>query len=88
MVDNFYISVFQTKNHAVYLFSRLQSKGLAGIQLVSTPCSIKAGCNYAIKFRSKNYIDVIKKESQELGINKLDIYFAKRVNGRLTYNKI
>ncbi|NLV88499.1 MAG: DUF3343 domain-containing protein [Tissierellia bacterium] len=88
MVDNFYISVFETKNKAVFLFSTLESKGYRGIQLVSTPCSIKAGCNYAIKFTNKKYIDIIKKEGAELGINKIDIYFAKRINGRLTYKKI
>ncbi|NLK44059.1 MAG: DUF3343 domain-containing protein [Tissierellia bacterium] len=88
MVDNFYISVFETKNKAIFLFSTLESKGYRGIQLVSTPCSIKAGCNYAIKFVNKKYIDIIKKEGEELGIYNIDIYFARRINGRLTYKKV
>lgn len=88
MVDNFYISVFETKNKAVFLYSALETKGYRGIQLVSTPCSIKAGCNYAIKFINKKYIDIIKKEGEALGIDKIDIYFARRINGKLTYKKI
>lgn len=88
MVNNFYISVFESKNKAVFLFSALESKGYKGIQLVSTPCSIKAGCNYAIKFINKRYIDIIKKEGKELGIEKIDIYYADRINGRYKYKKI
>ncbi|HEY8361479.1 MAG TPA: DUF3343 domain-containing protein [Tissierellaceae bacterium] len=88
MNDNFYLSVFQTKNQAIFLHSRLQSKGHTGVKLVSTPCSIKAGCNYSIKFRNKNYIDILKKEAKEIGIDKIDFYYANRVNGRLTYRKL
>lgn len=88
MDHNYYIAVFETKNRAVFLYSILETMGYRVFQLMSTPCVIKAGCNYAIKFGDKRYKDIIVKEAKELGIEIKDIYHAEKKNGKYKYTKI
>lgn len=88
MRDNYYLSVFKTKNQAVFLYSTLESIGYKVFQLVSTPCIIKAGCNYAIKFVDKRYMQIIINKAQELQIEVPDIYYAEKIDSRYKYKKI
>lgn len=88
MNASYHIAVFETKNKAVFLYSILETMGYRNFQLISTPCVIKAGCNYAIKFGDRRYLDVIKKEVKELGIESPDIYFAEKKNGKYKYTKV
>ncbi len=88
MNESYHIAVFETKNKAVFLYSILETIGYRNFQLISTPCVIKAGCNYSIKFGDRRYIDVIVNEAMELGLDIPDIYFAEKKNGKYKYKKI
>lgn len=88
MNQNYYLAIFQTKNNAVYLFSILESIGYKNFQLISTPCSIKVGCNYGIKFNNISYKDIIFKEASKINIDLVNIYYAEKINGRFRYIKM
>ncbi len=88
MRDNYYLSVFKTKNQAVFLYSTLETMGYKVFQLVSTPCIIKAGCNYSIKFSDRRYVQIILNIAKDLEIEVPDIYFAEKINGKYKYIKI
>lgn len=88
MSESYHIAVFETKNKAVFLYSILETIGHRVFQLISTPCVIKAGCNYAIRFKDKRYVDIIVKEAKELGIGLPDIYFAEKKDGKYKYTKM
>ena len=83
-----YICVFNTKNMAVYTFTVLEGLGYKNFQLVSTPCEIKAGCSYSIKFSNIRYLDILKKEVKKIGVEIEDVYLVERKDGRRTINKI
>lgn len=88
MKMNYHLAVFDTKNKAVFLYSILETMGYKNFQLVSTPCALNTGCNYAIKFGDIRYADIIVKEAKELGIGIPDIYFSDKRNGKQYYNKV
>lgn len=88
MEENFYLSTFETKNKAMYLYTELDKKGYGAFRLVSTPCNIKAGCNYAIRFYNKKYLDIIMKEAEKIGLEPPLTYYAKRTSGRYIYTKL
>ena len=88
MKMNYHLAVFNTKNKAVFLYSILESMGHENFQLVSTPCTLNLGCNYAIKFGNIAYSDIIIKEAKDLDIGIPEIYFADKKNGKYHYNKI
>ena len=79
--NRYYICAFTSKNMAMYLFSILDRLGYKEFQLISTPCEIKAGCSYSIKFSNIKYLDILKREAKKLDIDIVDIYFLK---GRIT----
>lgn len=84
----YYICVFSTKNMAVYTFAVLEKLGYKNFQLVSTPCEIKAGCSYSIKFSNIRYLDILKKEVKKIGSEIEAIYFIERKGGKRSINKI
>ncbi len=86
--QSYYLITFQSKNHAVLLYTILDSKQINEIQLVSTPCSLKVGCSYSLKVLNKNFLKDIVKEAINAGINNYRIYHAQRINGKLTYTEI
>lgn len=73
---------------AIYTFSILEKLGYKNIQLVSTPCQIKAGCSYSIKFNNMEYLNIIKKYSEKIGAKIEDVYLVERKNGKRTIRKI
>lgn len=88
MNNNYHICIFETKNKSMFLYSVLESMGYKNFQLISTPCTINAGCNYAIKFGNVRYIDILVKESKALDIGIPQIYFAEKKDGKYEYKKI
>jgi hypothetical protein len=88
MVTDYYITVFETKNQAIFLYSTLETIGYRIFQLVSLPCNIKAGCNYGIKFKDQRYMDIIVNEAKELNMKVPDIYFCEKVQGKYKYTKV
>lgn len=86
--NNFYLMVFQSKNHAIYLNSLLESKGLKIAQLISTPCYIRAGCSYSVKILDKGHLELIKQLAEDTNIKKYKLYYAERINGKRSYRKL
>ncbi len=88
MNHNYYIAVFESKNKAVYLYSMLENIGYTNFQLISTPCALKVGCNYSIKFTNIRNVDALIREAKELGVGVPIIYFAEKADGKYKYKKI
>ena len=86
--EKYYICVFDTKNMAVYLSCALEGLGYKNFQLISTPCEIKAGCSYSIKFSKLRYLDIIEEEAENLGIKINSLYLVDRINGKRSIKKI
>ncbi len=86
--NNFYLMVFQSKNHAIHLYSLLESKEMNIIKLISTPCAIMAGCSYSIKILDERYIESIKQLAEDLNIKKYKFYYAERIKGKTDYRKL
>lgn len=85
---DYYLYVFESKNHGVFIYNLLETAGHKNFQLVSAPCGIKAGCSYAIKFSNWNYAQIINRRIEEYNINKPRIFFMRYENGKYYYNEI
>ena len=86
--NNYYLIVFESKNHAVLLYTLLESKGNNVCQLVSTPCALKAGCTYSIRVPHRSYFSMIKSETEEVKLGNYKIYYVDKVNGKTTYKEV
>jgi len=86
--NRYYICAFSTKNIAMYMFSNLDRLGYKEFQLISTPCEIKAGCSYSIKFSNINDLETLKREAKKLEIELGDIYFFERRDGKRKNKKL
>ena len=86
--DKYYICVFNTKNMAVYTFTILERLGYKNFKLISTPCEIKAGCSYSIKFSNIRYLDVLKKQAQKINAIIQDVYLVERKDRKRILEKI
>lgn len=84
----YYICVFKSKNMAVYTISILEKLGHKNYQLISTPCWIKAGCSYSIKFNDMRYFNILEREANKIGAEVENIYLIERKDGKRTYKKL
>lgn len=80
--DKYYITVFQSRNHAIQLYQYLSRKNYRQYELISTPCKIKAGCSYSVKFTDINDYELLKNICEKANINILAIYEIARQNGK------
>lgn len=87
-MKDYYLCVFESKNHAMYLMAALEASGNKNFQLVSTPCGIKAGCSYSVRFSHKSYYQVIKKMIEKLNLEKPRIIFVEKINGKNKFKEI
>lgn len=93
MQDNFkrgdyYLAIFKSKNHAIQLNSRLEKKGYRKFQLISTPCKIKHGCSFSLKYEKPTDLQYIKREMENLKELISGIYHVQRINGQKQYKEI
>lgn len=88
MINMHYLCVFQSRNHAILIFSSFEEEGKDYFQLVSTPCGLQAGCGYSIRFFHKSYIDLLLKRINENNIPQPKIYFGERIEGNIKYKEI
>ncbi len=88
MNSHFYLAIFVSKNKAVFLSTVLESNGYKSFKLVSAPCSIREGCNYAIKFSNKNNLNIILSEAAKLEMKPPSIYLLDTSRGGQKYRKI
>jgi len=86
-MDEYYIAVFASKNHAVELHHILARKGY-NYELISTPCQLTAGCSYSIKFTHiqsiKHIIDTANEYNKEIK----DIYKIYRRDGKKVAERV
>lgn len=82
-----YVCVFESKNHAVMLYTLFEKRGYDYFNIISTPCSLNRGCSYSLKFFNKAYIDLINREAESLNID-YKIFSAYKDNGRTRYRQV
>lgn len=81
-----YLLVFASHNQAVFLFNKLLKKGYK-VELVSTPCTLSAGCTQSIKFMEK-YMQAIKTEIKVGAMRVKGIYKITKNGPKYTYIKV
>lgn len=81
-----FLLVFMSHNQAVFLFNKLIKKGYK-VELVSTPCSLSAGCTQSIKFMEKD-MQVIRTEAQISNMKVRGIYKITKNGTKYTYVKV
>ena len=86
--SNYYLVVFKSKNHAMLLYTLLESKNYDFMKLISTPCNLKAGCSYSMKVLDKSHLETIKQEADGAHIKNLKLYYVEKINGRPHYKEI
>ncbi|MCJ7689022.1 MAG: DUF3343 domain-containing protein [Clostridiaceae bacterium] len=81
-MGEFYIIVLNSSSVSIHLFKLLKDKKL-DVVIMSTPCTISAGCSRSIKVK-ENDIELAK---QEILINKIIIkgIYKKVYRGRVFY---
>jgi len=86
VLENEYLAVFKSQNHAIYLYGILNKKGIQ-IKIIQTPCKISTSCTHSIKFKEK-YINIIINEIKNSGIKIRGIYKIIVHEGKKEYEKI
>lgn len=81
-----YLLVFASHNQAVFLFNKLLRKGYK-VELVSTPCTLSAGCTQSIKFKEKD-MQVIKTEIKAGAMRVKGIYKITKNGSKYAYIKV
>lgn len=84
----YYLAVFKTKNYAVQLYYKLEKAGYDIFQLISTPCQLKGGCSYSIKFYRLNDLNYLKKYSQNFNEEISGVYYVEKKDGAKSYDVI
>ncbi|WP_034327368.1 DUF3343 domain-containing protein [Alkaliphilus transvaalensis] len=84
----YYLAVFDSKNHAIFLQQHLKRNKISGFEMVSTPCKIKAGCSYSIRFTDIDQREILIKEAAKLKIKIASFYEINRSYGRRILNKL
>lgn len=78
-----YFVVFYSHNHTTFLYNKIKEKGFE-IELMSTPCSVSAGCSQCIKFMGKD-LKLIKEVIKNNDINIKALYKIEYNNGKTRY---
>ncbi len=87
-MESYFLVVFESKNHAVLLYTLLEAKGDNLTQLVSTPCRLKSGCSYSIKVKNKSHLKSVIEEAQANHLKNLKFYYIEKISGKTTYKEI
>ncbi|KNF09896.1 hypothetical protein CLPU_1c00610 [Gottschalkia purinilytica] len=84
----YFIAVFRSKNHAIQIFYNLEKKGYTFFQLISTPCQLKGGCSYSIKFNRLNDIEYIRRLHGDLSSCLSGVYHVAKINGKKVLTEV
>ncbi|WP_352418528.1 putative Se/S carrier-like protein [Proteiniborus sp.] len=84
----YYITVFKSKNYAVQLYYKLEKSGYGIFQLISTPCHLRGGCSYSIKFNKLNDLNYLKQYSRDFSEEIQGLYCVERKDGIKVYEAI
>lgn len=77
------LMVFSSNNYASLLYSELLKKNYK-VEIISTPCSLSAGCSESLKFPEKDLTAVLN-IAKELKVPYKKIYLMKVVNREYKY---
>lgn len=86
VLENEYLAVFKSQNHAIYIYGVLNSKGIA-TKIIQTPCKISTSCTHSIKFKQK-YINTILDVIKSRGVKIRGIYKIIMHEGKKEYKKV
>lgn len=86
VLENEYLAVFKSQNHAIYIYGILNSKGIV-TKIIQTPCKISTSCTHSIKFEEK-YMNIIMSEIKNSGVKIRGIYKIINHEGRKEYEKV
>ncbi|MCR2042859.1 putative Se/S carrier-like protein [Anaerosalibacter massiliensis] len=85
---NYYICLLSSKNYVIQIIYILENLGYTKFDIISTPYEIRRGCDYAIKFKKIEDLQIIMKETNKLNMEIKDVYKIERINGEKTIKKI
>lgn len=83
---NMYIVLFVSYNQCMLLYRKLKEKKY-DIELISTPCTLSAGCSQSIKFE-EGYLQDIKTEVKKSSVDIKAVYKVIVKNGVKSYEKV
>lgn len=86
--DKYYLAILKSKNHAIQLYYAMERKGCKKFELVSTPCHIKAGCSYSIRFYDYSDLNILMVETKELFMTIDNVYCIEKRDGKTITKKI
>ncbi|WP_244272617.1 DUF3343 domain-containing protein [Natronincola peptidivorans] len=86
--ESYYIAVFESKNHALQTYQHLEGLNLQQFQIIATPCKIKAGCSYSIRFDALEDLDVLIRETKRVHKKIASVYYVERTNRIRSFKKI
>lgn len=86
--DQYYIAVFDSRNHAMQLYQHLKRNNFSQFQLIATPCKIKAGCSYSIKFNKLEDYDLLLAHATKIKKKISAVYIAEKVNRNRVLKKL
>ncbi|QUH26700.1 DUF3343 domain-containing protein [Serpentinicella alkaliphila] len=86
--QTYFIAVYESRNHAMQMYHYFKSTHPNKYLLISTPCRIKSGCSYSIKFNEQDDLKLLLDESANLKKNISGIYLVEKINGRNSYKKV
>ncbi|WP_192930138.1 DUF3343 domain-containing protein [Alkaliphilus pronyensis] len=84
----YYIAVFESRNHAIYLYQHIKRNGIHEYELVSTPCQIKSGCSYSLKFKNLEDYKLVQEEAQKIKCKILSVYSVEKLKGKRILKKL
>ncbi|WP_242874835.1 MULTISPECIES: DUF3343 domain-containing protein [Clostridium] len=85
-LQNEYLAVFKSQNHAIYVYSKLSEKNIK-TKIIQTPCSISTSCTHSVKFKEEN-IDDVSNEAKNANIPIKGIYKIEKNGTKKVYQKI
>ncbi len=84
----YYIAVFKSKNYAVQLYYKLEKASYGMFQLISTPCQLRGGCSYSIKFSRLNDINYFRIFLPDYEQEIYGVYRVEKREGTKIYDPI
>ncbi len=88
MINRHYLAVFESRNHAILVYSLLEEGGQGQFQLIFTPCSLQAGCGYSIRYYNKSLTDTIIEKVKEENLSIPKFYYGENIQGNIRYRAL
>lgn len=86
--DKYYIAVFDSRSHAIQLYQRLKKMHYNQFKIISTPCIIKTGCSYSIRFDTLEDYHILMEEAKKINKIPSKAYTIERINKQRVISKL